>query len=136
MASKPTDPDGLTAKQRAFVEAYTGPALGNGCAAAKAAGYKGTNAALKNHAYRLTNHPRVQAAILAFGQRRASKAIATREEILETLTAILRDEDEDSKERISAGDKILKVDGAYLIKHELDVKNTSVHVYLPNNGRD
>lgn len=66
------DNDGLTIKQRLFVEAITGPAAGNATKAAKLAGYRSDNrVALAATAYENLRKPHVAKAIaLALAKRR------------------------------------------------------------------
>lgn len=134
---RPTDPDGLTIKQRAFVHAYVGKAQGNGIQACKLAGYKGSDKTLKALAHKQINHPLISQAILKFALATQSEAVLTVTEAKEILSAIARDTDEEAKDRIAAIDKLLKSGGAYVFKHEVDHKGAAeVHVYLPSNGRD
>lgn len=84
----------LTEKQRRFVNAWVAGGLTNATAAARDAGYRGTQTSLGATAYKLLTLAHVQAAI----QERVGKAIqkadrgaiASLQECLEGLTAIRR----------------------------------------------
>lgn len=82
--------EGLTPKQRAFVEAYTGAAGGNGTQAARLAGYKGNDATLSAVANENLRKPLVREAIAAATKATTSKAIATRKERQEFFTSVMR----------------------------------------------
>lgn len=116
--------DTLSEKQRRFVEAYCGPAMGNATDAARRAGYAhpGTQGP------RLLENVGVSAAIKEMTRPRRDAAIASTQELLEILTTIARggvgDGDEkrgvEDKDRIAAIDKLFKVRGLYskTIRHE------------------
>lgn len=57
--------DGLNARQRLFVDAYTGGAIGNATGAARLAGYSGDEHTLASTGYRLLQVPQVAASIAA-----------------------------------------------------------------------
>lgn len=132
---RPTDPDGLTIKQRAFVHAYVGKAQGNGIQACKLAGYKGSDKTLKALAHKQINHPLICKAIRAHADAASDDAVATSKEVLQRLTSILRDKDADPKDVIASGQVILKVNGAFITKHEVDVKAAAVKFVFEDNGR-
>lgn len=108
----------LTERQKAFVDAYAGP--GTGLAAARAAGYAGSDATLKVAASRLLRVPAVMAALedrvttsptapsatpLAKGRTRTPRTdtrIAGAAEQQRILTSIARDADVGSEVRIKA----------------------------------
>ena len=107
----------LTERQKAFVDAYAGP--GTGLAAARAAGYTGSDATLKVAASRLLRVPAVMAALedrgtttssassppVAKNRARAPKSdprIAGPIEQQRILTSIARDEDAGAEVRIKA----------------------------------
>jgi len=79
----------MTPKQKAFVAAYAG----NGPEAAEAAGYKGSRATLRQVAYELMQRPEVREAIAERQTTRIERLIASREEVEERLTAVVRGED-------------------------------------------
>jgi phage terminase small subunit len=108
----------LSERERLFVEAYMGPASGNGTAAAGLAGYKGNQKVLGVQATRLLAKASVQ---LAIADRRAaleSVSIADAKERREVLTTILRSGEADPNARIRAIDVANKMDGVYIEKHE------------------
>ena len=126
----------LTEKQRRFVEAYVGPAKGNGSEAARMAGYKAKDA----HAYsvvadRLLASVGIRRAVddVLAKTRRAS--IADIVEIHETLTEVLRDSSVSAGDRTRAGVELAKMRGQYApTRHEVEM--TGQPVWLPDNGRD
>jgi len=79
---------GLTEKQRRFVLAYVGEAMGNATEAARVAGYAHPN---QQGSETLAKHG-VQAALSALAAPAEKRSIASTEEIHERLTAILRGE--------------------------------------------
>lgn len=151
MASKATDPDGLTIKQRAFVQAYVGKANGNGFLAAKMAGYSGNDATLKNYAYKLLQIPKVAAALRGFAAKVEDASVMDARERQQWLTRMVRGQvteptviDGESHElparlrdRLVACDQLNKMTGVYTEKREHEHKGLAeVRVYLPSNGRD
>lgn len=82
----------LTHRQRAFVDAYTGAAIGNATEAARMAGYKGNDRTLAVTGAKNLTKPAVREAIRAAEMETRSRAIADREEIQELLTSIARGE--------------------------------------------
>lgn len=117
---------GLTAKQRAFVDAYAGDAT----AAARAAGYKANSA--KQQAYQLMRLPHIIEALrhreamelhakvqqaTGITKKRASR-IASRDEVLRRLTKIARDQGQDTKDRLKALELLGKSYGAFTDKLE------------------
>ena len=104
----------LTAKQRAFVEYYTGSAA----QAAIKAGYS------KNSAYtlgqRLMNNPEIIAEIKARETKRLVPDIATREERFKFWTRAMRDEDTPMKERLKASELLGKAEGDFLERVEVE----------------
>lgn len=135
MASKATDPDGLTIKQRAFVQAYVGKANGNGFQAAKMAGYSGNDATVKNYAYKLLQIPKVAAALRGFAAKVEDATVLSVIEVKRILSDIARNPKAEDKDRIAAADKLLKSGGAYSINHNVDVKSAAVKFVFEDNGR-
>jgi hypothetical protein len=130
------DKDGLNVRQRAFVHAYVGKANGNGKEAARMAGYLGNDATLKVNASKMLHNPDIAAAIRALTARAEEADIVDVIEAKRILSEIARDVGQESKDRISALDKLLKSGGAYVINHNVEHKGAAVHVYIPSNGRD
>ncbi|MBQ8693200.1 MAG: terminase small subunit [Synergistaceae bacterium] len=104
----------LTAKQRAFIEYYTG----NAAEAAIKAGYS------KDSAYtlgqRLMNNAEVIAEIKAREAKRLEPDIATREERFKFWTRAMRDEDTPMKERLKASELLGKAEGDFLERVEME----------------
>lgn len=151
MASKATDPDGLTIKQRAFVQAYVGKANGNGFKAAKLAGYSGSDATLKNAAHKLLKIPKVAAALRGFAAKVEDASVMDARERQRWLTKLVRGEVTEPimiegaafelparlRDRLVACDQLNKMTGVYSEKREHEHKGLAeVRVYLPSNGRD
>lgn len=114
----------LTERERRFVDAYMGPAAGNGTEAAKLAGYKGAAKVLQVQASRLLSKAIVQSAMSDRRTALASASIADAKERREVLSLILRSGDCDPNARIRAIDCANKMDGVYVEKHELTVTVT------------
>lgn len=72
----------LTAKQRRFVEAYTGSAFGNATESARRAGYGGSDATVRAIASENLTKPNIKAAI----KERLDRVAMTEEEILYRLS--------------------------------------------------
>jgi len=73
----------LTPKQRLFVEAYCGPAMGNASKAFRLAGYGSRNVA--DEAYKLMHTPKIIDAIDAFKKNTKKKFFLDTSEILEGI---------------------------------------------------
>jgi phage terminase small subunit len=81
----PWGDDGLTVRQRAFVEAYMGPASGNGKRAAEMAGYRSENIeALRVTASRLLTYANVQRAI----ERKIGEKFGSADDVRRSVAAI------------------------------------------------
>jgi len=76
----------LTQRQRLFVEAYIGPANGNGREAARAAGYSGDDNALSSRAFELMRNPKIAELIGV----RVEEAVMRSNEVLSQLSAIAK----------------------------------------------
>jgi phage terminase small subunit len=76
----------LTQRQRLFVEAYIGPANGNGREAARAAGYSGDDNALSSRAFELMRNPKIAELIGV----RVEEAVMRSNEVLSELSAIAK----------------------------------------------
>lgn len=124
--------EGLTEKQRRFVEAYAETA--NATESARRAGYASPNVT----GSKMLVNPSIAAALQKLSERRTSKAIATIDECQAMLTEIMHGgvAGTEPKDRIAAIDKLLKTHGAYLEKREVEHKGAAVQVYLPSNDRD
>lgn len=140
---------GLTEKQRRFVEAYTGPAQGNGTRAAALAGYSGDEKALSVAAARALGNARVRDAIAEMTAVVRKAAIMTAEERQTWLTAVVNGEVPDSvlvdgvpmeaparlKDRLTAAEQLSKMQGSYTEKREVHHDGATVTLYVPDNGR-
>lgn len=111
--------DGLTEKQLAFVEAYLGKAQGNGTKAAQMAGYSPQNyTAAAVAAHRLLLNPKVREALDVRADAPNDELVAGRNERLAFLSAILRDETEETRDRIRACELLCKAGGDFVERHE------------------
>ncbi len=119
----------LTEKQRRFVEAYTGPAMGNATEAARMAGYADPDA----NAHRLISHDGIRREIEKARAPTTHRAILTREERQEILSELGRGAEKES-DRIRAVEVLGKMQGDFIERHEVAVSG-QVQVYLPDNGR-
>lgn len=106
----------LTARQQAFVDAYAG----NATAAALAAGYSEKSARVQGR--RLITKDNVAKAIKAREAQRLAPTIATRKERQEFWTAVVRDEEEQMKNRLKAAELLGKSEGDFLERVEMDMK--------------
>lgn len=123
--------EGLTEKQRRFVEAYAETA--NATESARRAGYKGNDKTLGAVGAENLRKPGIAAALQKLAERRTSRAIATIDECQAILTEIAKSGED--KDRIAAIDKLLKTHGAYLEKREVEHKGASVSFVFEDNGR-
>lgn len=135
----------LTERQTRFVEAYA--ASGNATHSARVAGYAGADHALAVEGSKLLTNPKVSTAIAELSRKRTRALVATREERLETLSAIERGElhapiavaagkiifgPPSHADRTRASLAIARMNGELIQKHDVqvDVKARSVHVVL------
>lgn len=112
----------LSAKYKKFALAYA--ANPNGVAAAKEAGFKGTSASLATTAYRLLRNPEVSATIASADEDSLQRFTLTRDERLETLSAIAVDPDEKTRDRLKAIDQLCRAFGDYTEKLEVKVSGS------------
>lgn len=103
---------GLTARQKAFIEAYQG----NATEAALKAGYKRENARAQGQ--RLLTKADISQAIQDREEKRQNALIATREERMMFFTRIMRNEGEETRDRLKAADLMCKANGDYLERIE------------------
>lgn len=106
----------LTTRQQAFVDAYAG----NATAAALAAGYS-PKTAMAIGAENLKK-PQIADAIKVREAQRLAPTIATRKERQEFWTAVVRDEEEQMKNRLKAAELLGKSEGDFLERVEMDMK--------------
>lgn len=121
----------LTAKQRAFVAAYTG----NGTEAARKAGYTGDAATLAVTASDLLRVPNVAEALQARETTRTSKLIATREERQSFWTSVLNDEGTSMSDRLRASELLGKSEADFVERqrHEGGVSIRIVNPYAKSD---
>lgn len=142
--------DDLTEKQRRFVEAYLGKALGNATAAARLAGYSGDDATLNVTASRMLRNAKVVAAVEKARRPRTRAAVADREEREAWLSALMRGEITSTKldangepvevpapmsDRVKANEILGKMNGDFLERREVEMTAKVVRVVMPTNGR-
>lgn len=99
----------LRAQHAAFVEAWA--ECGTYAEAASRAGYSGGAAKLRKTGARVARRPDVAAHLAAVRMRIEANAIADRNELEAILTAIARDGEERSRDRIAAVRELLKAQG-------------------------
>ncbi|MBR0097034.1 MAG: terminase small subunit [Synergistaceae bacterium] len=100
----------LSHRQQAFIDNYTG----NATEAAKLAGY--SEATAYSSGQRLLKQPQIAEAIRAREQERQAPNIANREQRLVFWTAVMRDPDESTRDRLRASELLAKAQGDFLIK--------------------
>jgi phage terminase small subunit len=115
---------GLTVKQRRFVEAYMGKAMGNATEAARLAGYKGNRVTLAKVGEENLKKPQIKKAITALQKRETKRARKTRDDILESLERDI-DQEENAKVRHSAIDLWNKMQGHYNHTQRVEFKDLS-----------
>lgn len=101
----------LTIRQQRFIEAFNG----NASAAATAAGYKYPD----RLGARLMKMPAIRAAILARENEIRDAAIATRAERQTFWTAVMRDADMKTTDRLRASELLAKSEGDFIERREL-----------------
>lgn len=140
--------EGLTEKQRRFVEAYAETA--NATESARRAGYKGDDNTLAVTGARLLRNTKVASGLQKLTEPLHAAAIMSAQERQAWLTAIARGEVPEVylvdgvpmegparlKERLSAADQLNKMQSSYTEKREVEHKGAAVQVYLPSNDRD
>lgn len=105
----------LTAKEQRFVDAYDGV----GSDAARAAGYTGTDEAIRTTACRMLKKPHIAAAIQSREKTRATKTIATREQRQEFWTETMNDVAAELRDRLKASELLGKSEGDFIERHEM-----------------
>ncbi len=116
----------LTLKQQLFVEAYIGPARGNGKEAARLAGYAGNDATLAQVAAENLRRPQILTLINA----RVEQAAMTADEILTELADIARlpCPGPDASHKMKALELLGKHYGLFSDKREHTVNNLEIIV--------
>lgn len=153
--------EGLTEKQKRFVEAYCGEAQGNATEAARLAGYSGNTGTLASMGHENLQKPDISRAIDEINGYVRSDAIASAEEVQAFLTGTMRgtecrsivttmtgpvldadgkmvDAPAEPKDRVKAAEALAKMRGYVApTKSEVEVSGVpAITVYIPSNGRD
>lgn len=108
----------MTQRQRLFAENYM--QSGNVMQAAIAAGYSESYA--KSRGYELLENVGIKAFLQQRNREIANAKIADMAEINEFWTRIMRDEENDLRDRLKASELRAKVQGAFIDRVELDTK--------------
>ena len=112
----------MTARQRTFVEAYSG----NATEAAIKAGYS------RRSAYSIGNDnlkkPEIKKAIQEREKKRNTPLIANREERQQFWTGVMRDPNADMSDRIAASKLLGQSEGDFLDRVEMDVAVTPASI--------
>jgi phage terminase small subunit len=116
----------LTAKQRLFVQAFLGPAMGNGTKAAMLAGVPKVSARVMAH--RWLTKANVQRAIVQRQEREERREILSADERDRILSTMADDAQRDDVVRQRAIDLLNKCEGRYSITHVLKGRTTVEHV--------
>lgn len=119
--------DGLTVRQRKFVEAYAGDAQ----AAAVAAGYSESSAQVEGCG--LLKHPAVAAAILARESKSTRPLIRSRVKRQEWLCDIIEDTTAETKDRLKAMEMLKRSCGDFLDRVQVNTHHT---IELPDVDAD
>ena len=106
-------PKGLTAKQQRFVEAYTG----NATAAAIAAGYSEKTAEVIGHEN--LRKPKILAEIKARETVRRTPLIASRAERQQFWSSVMRDADQQMRDRLKAAELLGKSEADFVERQEV-----------------
>lgn len=104
----------LKPEWRAFAEHYA--RLGDGKAAALAAGYAESGA--KNQGHRLLKRPEIVAYLHALGEAERSSRVASITELREFWTTTMRDGGQETKDRLKASEMLGKSFGLFIEKRE------------------
>ena len=110
-------PDGLTLKQRRFVEAYMGEACGNGVLAARLAGYKGDNNTLHNIASENVRKPTVASAIERLAEN--DPLIASRKQRQTFWSEVMWDAGAEMKDRLKASELLGRTQADFIERREV-----------------
>lgn len=105
-----------------------GEAAGNGTAAAKLAGYRGSAKTLQVQASRLLSKAIVQSAIAERAQN--DPAIATRAQRQQWWTSVMQDAREGMKERLKASELLGKSQADFVEKHEVTLHVPSAVTFI------
>lgn len=109
------DPDGLTPKQRAFVEHYDGE---DGAAAARAAGISGNDRDHRRLAAMFLRNPKVKNAIARRGFKMKPMEVASKEERQKFYTQVMFDKNQTMKDRLKAAELLGRCYGDFIDRVE------------------
>lgn len=113
----------LTVKQKAFCENYI--ITGNATQSYKNAGYSSNSYAnLRKEGSRLLKKPEIQAYIDELMKEKDSLLIAKQDEVLEFLTATMRNEGANNSDRIRAAELLGKRYATFVEKKEIENNGT------------
>lgn len=112
------DPAKLTPKQRKFMEAYMGPALGNAKKAAELAGYKGTDNTLRAVGSENLRKPAIRVALENAGGDPAEARHMKVPELMEWWSDLATDDDVPYAIRLKASEYLAKAQAAFVARVE------------------
>ena len=121
----------MNEKQRRFAEYYASNP--NATEAAKAAGYSERTA--YSQGQRLLKNVEVQTHIKDLQDMLASERIASVDEVKAVWTELLRSPNERARDRIKAGELLVKTSGAFLSQTSEGTDEDDVIIVVPDNGR-
>lgn len=121
----------MNEKQRRFAEYYASNP--NATEAAKAAGYSERTA--YSQGQRLLKKVEVRNHIEELQNMLASERIASVEEVKQVWTELLRSPNEKAKDRIKAGELLVKTSGALMPQTSEESGEDDVIIVVPDNGR-
>ena len=107
----------LTEKQRRFVEAYMGAAAGNGTEACRLAGYSGSVPTLANMAKENLRKPYIAHEIDRLAQE--DPLTASRVERQRFYTSLVRDDKEETRDRLKACELLGRTQGDFIERREI-----------------
>jgi phage terminase small subunit len=116
--------EGLTEKQRRFCEAYSANG-GNAMRAATEAGY----ARPKQEGSRMLENAGIRTALELLRQETTNTAIATREERQSFWTSVIRDGDEDMRNRLKASELLGRSQTDFVERVDATTRIVVEHVY-------
>ena len=119
----------LSEKQRRFVQAYMGEAVGNATEAASIAGYKGNRRTLEAVVRQNLGNPRIKEMIEQ--AQRDDPLIATREERQRFWTRVMNGLEGDAKmpDRLKASELLGKASADFVERHEVNAKVTDGYTF-------
>ena len=121
----------MNEKQRRFAEYYASNP--NATEAAKAAGYSERTA--YSQGQRLLKNVEVQTYLKELQDMLASERIASVDEVKAVWTELLRSPNERARDRIKAGELLVKTSGAFLSQNPEGADEDDVIIVVPDNGR-